>query len=60
MDLGPAGQGASRRDELLSGNFCVGGEAQQGGSDRGFDRWQNSNVSHASKLRRREAERLSE
>ncbi len=60
MNLRPARQGTSRRDELRSGNLFVGGETQQGGSDRGFDRRQNNDVSHASKLRRSRGEKLSE
>ncbi len=38
MNLGPARQGASRRDELLSGNLFVSGEAQQGDPKFGLDR----------------------
>ena len=58
MNLRPARQGTSRCDELRSGNVFIGGDVQQGGSDRGFDRRQNNDVSHASKLRRREGRRL--
>jgi hypothetical protein len=58
MNLGPARQGTSRCDELRSRDLFVSREIKQGGSDRGFDRRQNSDVSHASKLRRREGRRL--
>jgi len=37
MNLGPTRQGASRRDELLSGNLFVGGEAQKGDPKFGLD-----------------------
>lgn len=47
MNLGPAGQNTSRRDELLSRNPFVGREAQQGDPQIGFDRRQHSKVSHA-------------
>ena len=60
MNLSPARQGASRRDELRSGNVFIGGNVQQGGSDRGLDRRQNNDVSHALKLRRWNGARLGE
>lgn len=60
MNLSSTRQGASRRDELLGGDLFVGGETQQGDPKFGLDRRQNSKVSHASKLRRCEGERLSE
>ncbi len=60
MNLGPTRQGASRRDELLSGYLFVGSEAKQGGANCGFDRRQHSKVSHDSKLRRGDRDRLCE
>ena len=60
MNFGPTRQGASRRDELVGGNLFVGGDVQEGGSELIFDRRQHSDVSHVSKLRRRDRERLCE